>query len=109
MKVKTYKLLAFFLSVLFPSLAVGQAGRAELFGTIRDSSGLVVPGAAVQAEDQATMIRYSGISDERGQYHLLGLPASQYVVTVQAPGFRTYRQSGITLRLGDQTAVNVTI
>src|SRR5437660_10716751 len=53
------------------------------------------------------MVRYPATSDERGEYHLLGLPASQYVVTVEQPGFRMYRQSGITLRLADRTALDV--
>ena len=94
---------------LLPELAFAQAGRAELFGVIRDSSGLPVPKAAIQAEDQATMVRYPATSNERGEYHLLGLPASRYVVTVAQPGFRIYRQSGITLRLGDRTALDVTL
>ena len=53
------------------------------------------------------MVRYSAVSDERGEYHVLGLPAGQYVLTVEQPGFRMYRQSGITLRLGDRTALDV--
>jgi hypothetical protein len=88
-------------------LCFGQAGRAELFGTIQDPSGLPVPKAKVQAEDQATMVRYSAVSDERGEYHVLGLPAGQYVLTVEQPGFRMSRQSGITLRLADRTAIDV--
>src|SRR5215831_9313639 len=92
---------------LLPISAAAQAGRAELFGVIRDTSGLPVPGASVQAEDQATMARYSATSDERGEYHLLGLPGSNYVVTVELPGFRMYRQSGITLRLAERTALDI--
>src|SRR3984893_2995576 len=88
-------------------LCFGQAGRTELFGTIQDPAGLTVPKAKVQAEDQATMVRYSAVSDERGEYHVLGLPAGQYVLTVEQPGFRMYRQSGITLRLADRTAIDV--
>jgi len=84
----------------------GQAGRAELFGTILDPSNSAVPNAKVQAEDQATMVRYSATSDERGEYHILGLPAGQFVLTVEQPGFRMYRQTGITLRLGDQTLID---
>jgi hypothetical protein len=85
----------------------GQAGRAELSGTIQDPSDLPVPKAKVEAEDQATMFRYSAVSDERGEYHVLGLPAGQYVLTVEQPGFHKYRQSGITLRLADRTALDV--
>ena len=85
----------------------GQAGRAELFGTIQDPSGLPVANARVQAEDQATTARYAVLSGESGQYHLLGLPAGSYVLAVEQPGFRTYRQSGITLRVDDRTSLDV--
>jgi len=103
------------LLVLFSGLVVlstfcfGQAGRAELLGTIHDPSGLPVPMAKLEAEDQATMVRYTAVSDERGEYHILGLPASQYILTVEQPGFRLYRQSGITLRLSDAIKLNVTL
>jgi hypothetical protein len=92
---------------LASTLCHGQTGRAELFGAIDDSAGLAVPKAKVQAEDQATMARYASISDSRGEYHILGLPAGEYVLTVEQPGFRTYRQSGIVLRLGDRTSLDV--
>src|SRR6476660_5373612 len=90
-----------------PVLCFGQAGRAELSGTIQDPSGLPVPKAKVEAEDQATTIRYSALSDERGEYHVLGLPAGRYVFTVEQPGFQKYRQSGITLRLAGRTTIDV--
>jgi hypothetical protein len=92
---------------LLPMPASAQGGRAELFGVMRDASGLPVPGASIQAEDQATMARYSATSDDRGEYHFLGLPGSNYVVTVEQPGFRMYRQSGITLRLAERTALDI--
>src|ERR1700680_3863944 len=95
--------------ILASTLCFGQAGRAELPGAIQDPSGLPAPHAKVEAEDQATMVRYSAVSDERGEYHILGLPAGQYVLTVEQPGFRLYRQSGITLRLSDATTLNVTL
>ncbi len=85
----------------------GQAGRAELFGAIQDPSGQAVANAKVAVEDQATTARYASLSDARGEYHIVGLPAGEYVLTVEQPGFRTYRQSGIVLRLGDRTALDV--
>jgi len=88
-------------------LVFGQAGRAELFGMIDDPSGLGVPRVRVEAEDQSTMAQYAAVSDERGEYHVLGLPTGQYVITIEKPGFRTYRQSGVTLRLGDRIALDV--
>ncbi len=82
-----------FIGLIFASrLCFGQAGRAELFGAVHDPSGRPVPKAKVETEDQATMARYAVASDERGEYHLLGLPAGQYVLTIEQPGFRLYRQ-----------------
>jgi hypothetical protein len=92
---------------LASTMCCGQAGRAELVGTIQDPAGLAVAGARAAAEDQATMIRYDTVSDGRGEYHILGLPAGQYVLTVELPGFRTYRQSGIVLRLASRTSLDV--
>ena len=93
--------------LIFAGGCFGQAGQAELFGNIQDPSGLPVPDATVQAQDQATMNTFAGVSDMRGDYHLLGLPAGQYVLTVEQPGFRTYHQQGITLRLSDQISLTV--
>src|SRR6266849_5736484 len=101
------RILLLLLAIVAPCF--GQAGKAELFGTIQDPSGLSVPNAKVQAEERATMARFATTSDERGAYHILGLPAGQYVLIVEQPGFRTFRQSGITLRILDQTALNVTL
>src|SRR5579883_1803431 len=85
----------------------GQGGRAELLGMIVDPSGLGVPKAKVEAEDQGTNARYSVASDEAGEYHFLGLPAGRYVLTVEHGGFRSYRQSGIVLRLDERTTLDV--
>jgi len=87
----------------------GQSGKAELFGTIFDPSGAAIPGAQVEAVDQATAARFATISGDRGAYHLLGLPAGRYTVRVQAPPFSEFRQTDFTLRLGDQTKLNVTL
>src|SRR5262249_9787125 len=107
MKIETYALFFVVIVGLLPTPVAAQAGRAELFGVVRDASGFAVPGASIQAEDQATMARYSGTSDERGEYHLGGLPAGNYAVTVEQPGFRMYRQSGITLRLAERAALDI--
>jgi Carboxypeptidase regulatory-like domain/TonB dependent receptor len=97
-------LLAF---LIVAAVCLGQAGRAELTGIILDPSGLPVPKARVEAAEQATDARFATASDERGQYHVLGLPAGRYSLTVEVQGFRTYHQTGITLRLADEVEVDV--
>ena len=86
---------------------VAQSGKAELFGTILDPSALPIAYANVRLEEQATNTLFQAISGEHGDYHFLGLPVGQYILVVDHPEFRTYRQSGITLRISDQVLLDV--
>ncbi|HWE50775.1 MAG TPA: carboxypeptidase regulatory-like domain-containing protein [Bryobacteraceae bacterium] len=95
------------LLLLAVSACFGQAGKAELFGSVEDPSGLPVSKAKVVAKEVATGIRYGAVTDEHGSYHLLGLAAGDYELTANQPGFKTYSQTGITLRVADQTQLNL--
>jgi hypothetical protein len=85
----------------------GQAGKSELFGSVQDPSGLAVKNARVSAGELATGVQFKAVTNERGEYHLLGLPAGDYTLDIEQDGFRTYKQTGITLRIADQTQLNV--
>src|SRR5690242_3428138 len=91
------------------SCALAQAGKAELFGAILDPSGRSVPRARVVCSAAATGARSATLSNERGEYHLLGLAAGDYILTIEAAGFRPYRAEGITLRLGDQVRMDAAL
>src|SRR5262245_2788904 len=95
----------FFLASAAPCLA--QAGRAELFGLIQDPQGLAISQAKVTTTETATGLRTEVLSDERGLYHLLGLRTGHYTVRVETPGFRPYLQEDLTLRIGDQSRLDV--
>jgi hypothetical protein len=87
--------------------AFGQAGRAELFGTIQDPQGRSVAAAKVTCTELTTGVKTEVVSDGSGAYHLLGLIAGQYALTAEKPGFRPYRHEGIVLRIGDQTRLEI--
>ncbi len=93
--------------LLASAISFGQAGRAELFGIVQDPTGLAISGAKVEAQYQDTQDRFTTTSDEHGAYHLLGLPVGSYTLTVEATGFRTLHQAGLTLRIGDQTELSL--
>lgn len=92
---------------LFSLPCFGQAGKAELFGVVQDPAGLGVVNARVTGEEEATAARFDTTTDEKGEYHLLGLTTGRYALKVGKPGFRSYRQTGITLRIGDQTRLDI--
>jgi Carboxypeptidase regulatory-like domain len=99
--------LLFSVLLLMSVTCLGQAGRAEIFGTIQDPTGLPISGAHVEAQSQDTNVRYPVTSDERGEYHLIGLLPGTYSLTVEAKGFSVLHQSGLTLRIGEQTEISL--
>jgi hypothetical protein len=85
----------------------GQAGKAELFGKIEDASGAAAPQAKVVAEEAATGRRAESASDGSGDYHLIGLDAGSWTLRVEKAGFKSYRQTGIVLRIEDKIRLDV--
>src|SRR5258708_3739525 len=88
------------ITVLFLcALAWGQAGTAQLNGTVTDQSGLGVPGAEVKATQTETGQARSAITGATGTYVLPNLPIGSYQVEVTREGFTKYVQSGVTLQV----------
>src|SRR5438046_708490 len=66
-------------------LAQGTANRVS--GLIADSSGGIIPNAAITAEEKATGVVTKTTSNERG-YYLLQLPIGVYDILVSNTGFQ---------------------
>src|SRR4051812_30743181 len=81
---------------LMPSLAFGQ--NAEIAGTVRDSSGAVLPGVTVEASSPALIEKSRTVfTDGSGQYRVIALVPGAYRVTFTLPGFSTVVREGIVL------------
>jgi hypothetical protein len=80
-----------------PTLASAQS----LAGTVRDTSGAVLPGVTVEASSPAliTKIR-TGVTDDAGQYRIPDLPPGTYKVTFTLAGFATVVREGLELSGG---------
>ena len=89
------------------SLCYAQAGKAEFFGLVLDAGGLPVPQATVELEDQATLVKQTSATSERGEYHFFGLGPGTYRVSVVKQGFREYRQEGLQLRVADRIPLDI--
>src|SRR6516165_3273386 len=84
--------------LLFTSVAA-LAQTSQINGTIRDASGLVIPGASVKATQTATGIVRTVISGADGGYVLPNLPIGPYLLEVTKEGFSKYAQTGIVLQM----------
>jgi len=103
--------LCFFLAlILFPSVAANaQVTGATLSGTVTDTSGAVIPGVMVSIKNRGTGVVRNVSSDEAGLYSAPNLLAGSYDVTASAAGFSTVTQSNITLTVGAQQQLNISM
>ncbi len=90
--------------------AYGQNVTGEIDGTVTDSTGAVVPKAAVAVTniDMNTVVRTT-VTDGGGRYTAPQLIPGNYSVTVTAPGFRATTETGIALTVGDTLTINAAL
>jgi hypothetical protein len=98
------------LALLLCSLSIGaawaQVRNSTITGTLTDPSGAVVPKAIVTVTNQLTNEAVTTQSGPEGDYSVPYLPAGQYAVSIDAPGFQTYRVSEIAVGTGVTVQVN---
>src|SRR5580704_13585025 len=77
----------YFALILTLSLAPAQDFRGSLVGTVNDSSGARVPGAAIAIKASEWSMERQTKSDDRGEFRFSDLAPASYEVSVQAAGF----------------------
>ena len=91
--------------VLIPTLVSAQAVIA---GTVRDSSGAVLPGVTVEATSPALIEKVrTDVTDGTGQYRIEDLRPGVYAITYTLQGFNTFKREGIELTGSFTATVNV--
>ncbi len=91
--------------VLMSVAANAQLTTATLVGTISDPTGAVIRGAHVTVVNDATNYTAKAISNASGGYRIDLLPIGMYTMTVEAPGFKKFVQTNISLSVNQQANV----
>jgi hypothetical protein len=89
------------------TLPLGAQTAATLHGVVTDAAGAALPGATLVATDVATGVTTKTTSDAAGNYDFPSLVPATYTLTVQAPGFQTEVENGITLQVNQNAPLNV--
>ncbi len=89
--------------------AHAQVSGATLSGTVTDASGSAVANATVSIKNTETGIVREITTDAAGLYSAPNLPPAVYDVTASATGFSTLVQTGITLTVGSQQTLNISL
>jgi hypothetical protein len=101
------RLSALVASVLVATAATAFAQETAIAGVVRDSSGGVLPGVAVEASSPALIEKSRvALTDGSGQYRIVGLVPGTYTVTFSLEGFNRVVREGIELRAETILPVN---
>jgi hypothetical protein len=85
-----------------------QAGStAQISGTVKDTSGGVLPGSEVTATQTDTGLKRTSVTDANGSYTLPNLPIGPYRLDVNLQGFKSYVRTGLVLQVNDAAVVNI--
>ncbi len=72
--------------------------QATLSGTVKDTSGAVLPGVTVEAASPALIEKVrTVVTDGNGRYQIVDLRPGSYTVTFTLTGFNTSKREGVTL------------
>jgi hypothetical protein len=85
--------------LVYPNSAAAQAvGTGTISGTVKDSSGGVLPGVTVEAASPALIEgRRSVTTDSAGRYSIVNLRPGTYTVTFTLDGFSTVKRANVQL------------
>ena len=95
--------------LLFGSVeeAHAQGDTGTIAGTVKDETGLNLPGVTVQVSSPALIEgTRSTVTDGDGRYQMISLRPGAYRVTFELPGFGTVQRAGIELSAAFVATVN---
>ena len=97
------------LILLLTSAAAWAQATAQMSGTVRDSSGGVLPGVTVTVTQTDTGFTRTSVTETSGSYVMSNLPTGPYKLEASLQGFRTYVQTGIVLQVNGNPTINVVL
>ena len=103
-------MLAVFLFVVFgffAPFAGAQSTGGRIRGTVTDSSGGVVAGAALTLIDESTNVSRATVSGSSGEYIFLEIPVGKYDLEVAQQGFKKYSRKGLSVDLNEVVSLDI--
>ena len=100
---------ALFLFAVTPVAGQSQAINGSIEGTIKDSSGAVLPGVTVTLHHADTGTDRTVVTNASGVFRAPLLPLGMFKVSASLEGFKAYEQTGIDVRAGSSIVLNLTM
>src|SRR5215467_2009703 len=105
--VRNLVLLLIFFSRPCMELLHAQTATGELAGTVRDTTGGVLPAVKVTITGQATGQERQVSTDSNGNYVAAAMAVGEYSVKAELPGFKAQIRQGVVLQVGRESRVDL--
>jgi hypothetical protein len=102
---------AIILSLSLSGIANAQEITGSLFGSVRDNTGAVVPGATVTITDPSkgdVVVRTATTNDD-GEFSAPNLQVGTYSITIESANFKKSVKTDIKLDLGQRRTVDIVL
>jgi carboxypeptidase family protein len=86
-----------------------QSDQGRVGGTVKDSTGAVIPGVAIIVTNVGTGEEHSVLSGDSGEYLVTALRPATYTVKATLPGFAPIEVTGVQLVVGQKATVDLTL
>ena len=105
-RLKRFEMVAVLVFVL-TGANVARAQNGIIAGSVKDSTGAMLPGVTVEASSPALIEKIrSVVTDTAGAYKIVDLRAGEYAVTFSLTGFNLMKREGIQLTSGVTASVD---
>src|SRR5688572_1746308 len=95
------------LPIIAAATAFAQGDRGTITGVVVDSSGSVIAGAAITIVNPVNNLSLKTVSNETGNYRLIGVPIGTYELNVTSPGFQGYRRTEVQIQTNQTTNIDI--
>jgi hypothetical protein len=92
--------LAVFAVLALTFSALAQVQNGQFTGTVSDPTGAAIANAKVTVTNPATDLNLSTTTNSSGNYTVKEVPPGVYKIAVEAPGFKTVANAGVTANAG---------
>ncbi len=87
--------------------AFAQVQNGQFTGTVTDQTGAAIANAKVTVSNPATDLKVSATTNSSGNFTVKELPPGVYKISVEASGFKSYSDNGVTANAGTIAHVDV--
>ena len=101
------RLLVLLVSLVVSTPAWAQFETATVVGTVRDSSGAIVPSAKVNLTNTQTGVSQERMTDANGNYEFFTVRIGTYIVTAEKTGFSIALVDNVQVTVGARQRVDL--